>query len=209
MQISRILAATGLVVLVGAAAVAKRPGVPTDLTCMTPVKPTDSAASLVERFGSAARIESYDKFNSKWQVVILFPDNPKFRLEISFWDDQPGQRMTHVSRVLALSPAHWRLAGVGSGDDWQKIAQVNGRPFQFQGYGNPDGGGAVDSMSGGTLAQLPGGCMPFFWLTRPSSASMPSRLLEPASLMSNDPALRNQHLKIHGVGYMVPMPRQK
>lgn len=204
MMMRRTCTALGALLLLGGAPAAK----PTDLTCLTPIGPTDSAASLVKRYGSNARIETYGgSAGESWRVLILFPDNPKRRLEVSFWDDQPGQKMTQVSRVMAISPAHWRIAGVKLGDDWQKIAEANALPFRFQGFGNRNGGGVVDSLNGGKLASWPGGCQPFFWLTRPKGGSVPSRLMEPTALMSNDPALQGQRVKIHAMGFAVPKPQ--
>lgn len=197
--------------LLGAAPVtpvAQRPGIPTALTCSSPVKPTDTAASLLDRFGSNARIESYeDEYGEIERGVVLWPGYPAQRLEVEFWDNQPGEGLTQVSRVMATGSSRWRVMGLGIGDDWQSISRVNGRGFQFDGFGYSSSGGTVSLLNGGKLSALPGGCRTIIWLATASGAKASGRLAEAARIGSDEPALRGARLTIHGIGIGLPLPR--
>lgn len=199
----RFLVALAALPLLGATPVATQPGLPAALTCTDPVKPLDSAASLLVRLGANARIETYqDEYGDVDRIVLLWPDDPAQRLEVTFWDEG----LTQVARVMAVSQSRWRVVGLGNGDDWLKVAAINGRAFEFGGYGRSDSGGSIHSFKGGKLELLPGGCVPVIWLAKPAART--PALMVTKVLMSNDPALRGQHLTIDGIGYVVPL-RQK
>lgn len=129
---------------------------PTDLelTCSDPVRPGDTAASLLARFGGDARTEMLGGAEgSEFSGIALWPDDPARRLEVFFAEEGPAT----ASFVRLGEAARWRVASLALGDSLGRVREVNGRSFTFSGFGW-DYGGYVGDRSGGRLQTLAGGC---------------------------------------------------
>jgi hypothetical protein len=92
---------------------------------------------------------------SKLNASILFPDDPKRRLEV-LWNDNA----THANpSVIAINGKSQWIApkGLKLGLSVATLQKLNKRPFKLTGFGT-DGSASVAGWEGGALSTLPGGC---------------------------------------------------
>ena len=61
--------------------------------------------------------------------VVLWPNDPKRRVEVVFADE--GRRS--VSFAQLMGTAAWRVAGLAVGDPLGQVLEANGRPFELWG----------------------------------------------------------------------------
>ena len=164
--------------------VAGEPPQPT-LTCSDPVRPTDTAASLQERYGDEARIETlHGPEGIEFPGLVLWPDNPLRRLEVVFAEEGPRA----VSSIGLSSGSEWRAAGLAIGHPLARANAANGKPFKLWGF-SWDYGGYVSDLAGGKLAALPGGCRVVMRLGPHEGAEVPDALIGEVELSSDDPRL--------------------
>jgi hypothetical protein len=157
----------------------------TELTCSDPVRPTDTAASLQERYGDQARLETlYGPEGTEFAGLVLWPEDPARRLEVVFAEE--GQRT--VSSIGLGQGSTWRLSGLALGDALVRANAANGKPFKLWGFGW-DYGGYVSDLAGGNLAELPGGCRVSARLGLREDAEVPDALMGDKELSSDDPRL--------------------
>ncbi len=129
------------------------------ITCTSPVSVTDSAKSLMQRYGQEAVVDDQlftGVEDITYQGVVLSPKVPDWRIEIGFADET----MRRVSRLTLIDSrtSHWNVAGVTLGSTLAEVQKINGRPFLIREFFT-DGGGFVVDWKGGTLSRpLPGGC---------------------------------------------------
>jgi hypothetical protein len=142
-----------ITLLLGAPVLAA-PAAPQALTCSSPVKPTDTARTLRQRYGAQA--VAMDVPGGEGQIVralVLWPRDKARRLEVFFDDDA----MRKLGSVLIRSRgSRWRIARLGVGSSLAEVVRANGRAVKVGGFGW-DYGGGVDRL-GGKLTRLPGGC---------------------------------------------------
>ncbi|WP_316160233.1 hypothetical protein [Bradyrhizobium sp. SZCCHNRI20481] len=129
------------------------------ITCTSPVSVTDSAKSLMQRYGQEA-VTDDQLFTGvediTYQGVVLSPKAPDRCIEIGFADET----MQRVSRLTLIDSktSHWNVAGVTLGSTLAEVQKINGRPFLIREFFT-DGGGFVVDWRGGALGRLlPGGC---------------------------------------------------
>ena len=131
------------------------------------VRPSDTLASLQARLGASVAIAELlpgaeGESSPGW---VLYPDLPARRLEV-FLDEQ-GVRPTSI--VAAATSSDWvRGDGLRIGLDVSALADLNGRPFGFSGFGWDYGGTVVD-WKGGAMA--PDGQQPGFVRLCPPESS--------------------------------------
>jgi hypothetical protein len=118
-----------------------------------------SHASLVKAFGSnnVAYQEIAGAQDKKIKASVLYPDDPKARLELIWRDDQSRRR---PALIRAKDQSAWATAnGIRIGTALADIEKMNGKPFKLSGF-DWDYGGRVTDWRGGTLAKpQPGGCV--------------------------------------------------
>jgi hypothetical protein len=182
-----------LAVLIGAPVLAA-PAKPPVLTCSSPVRPTDTAASLRKRYGAQA--VAMDVPGGEGQIVralVLWPRDKARRLEV-FFDDAAMRKLSSV--LIRGRASRWRIAGLGVGSSLADVVRVNGRAVKVGGFGW-DYGGGVDRR-GGKLEHLPGGCA--VGLTMDIGEDVidaPPKLLgDGAQVDSTDPDLRAVHPRV-------------
>ncbi|WP_316175241.1 hypothetical protein [Bradyrhizobium sp. SZCCHNRI1073] len=123
------------------------------ITCTSPVSVTDSAKSLMQRYGQEA-VTDDQLFTGvediTYQGVVLSPKVPDWRIEIGFADET----MRRVSRLTLIDSrtSHWNVAGVTLGSTLAEVQKINGRPFLIREFFT-DGGGFVVDWKGGTLSR--------------------------------------------------------
>jgi hypothetical protein len=86
---------------------------------------------------------------------ILFPNDPKRRLEV-LWANDAGRSGTSVIAINGKS--QWNAPkGMKLGLPLAALEKANGRPFKVSGFG-ADGIAGVAGWEDGALSTLPGGC---------------------------------------------------
>lgn len=137
-------------------AAATTAAVSNDFNCNAPVGPRDSAKALMAKYGADAAIGMINGAEGmQVKGLILYGNDPKRRLEITYWDDA----MEHVSSVApgAAAKAWTGPDGLHLGSTVAEVTAANGKPFDISGF-DWDYGGYVTDLRGGALASLPGGC---------------------------------------------------
>lgn len=179
-----------LALLLGAPVLAA-PAKPQVLTCLSPVKPSDTSATLRQRYGAQA--VAMDVPGGEGQIVralVLWPRDKARRLEV-FFDDAAMRKLS--SALIRSRGSRWRIAGLGVGSPLEAVVRANGRAVKVGGFGW-DYGGGVDRR-GGRLEHLPGGCA--VGLTMDIGEDVidaPNTLLgDGVQIDSNDPQLRAVH----------------
>jgi hypothetical protein len=117
-----------------------------------------SHASLVKAFGNNNVVyrESEGVQDKKTKASILYPADPKARLEF-IWQDERARRRPALIR--AKDQSAWATAnGIRIGTALADVEKMNGKPFKLSGF-DWDYGGRVTDWRGGALAKpQPGGC---------------------------------------------------
>ncbi|MCB0639171.1 MAG: hypothetical protein KDC54_21235 [Lewinella sp.] len=115
------------------------------------ITPDSSSRELVlALYGDSARVEEVYLGEGLYEEgVVLFPDNPRRRVEI-YWEPQ----------FDPVRPSYLRISGYQGETDWKttegitvgttltELNRLNGRPFQLYGFGWDYGGSVVDWMGG-------------------------------------------------------------
>jgi hypothetical protein len=130
------------------------------ITCASPVAPSDTAKSLMQRYGQEAVIQddlSTGVEDITYRGVVLLPQAADWRIEVSFTDET----MNRVAGLILRSStktSHWNVAGVTIGASLAAVQKINGKPFLVNGF-DSDFAGFVTNWKGGALGRpLPGGC---------------------------------------------------
>jgi hypothetical protein len=120
---------------------------------------------------------------------VLFPSDPKRRLEV-LWDDD--QQRSGTRMIVIGGQSTWTAQkGVHLGLPLAALEKVNGKPFKLMGF-DKDGMAMVSDWNGGALGLLTDGCKVGVQLKPDPKA--PASALEAAAsdkeFASNDPAIR-------------------
>jgi hypothetical protein len=92
---------------------------------------------------------------SKIPGTILFPNDPKRRLEV-IWAKEGARSETSVIAINGKS--QWSAPkGMKLGLPLAALEKANGRPFKLSGF-DADGSAGVAGWEGGALGAIPGGC---------------------------------------------------
>jgi hypothetical protein len=130
------------------------------ITCASPVAPSDSAKSLMQRYGQEAVIQddlSTGVEDITYKGVVLLPQAADWRIEVSFTDETMG-RVAGLILRSSTKTSHWNVAGVTLGSSLPEVQKINGKPFLLSGF-EWDYSGFVTNWNGGKFGRpLPGGC---------------------------------------------------
>jgi hypothetical protein len=125
---------------------------------------------------------------SKLQASIVFPNEPKRRLEV-LWQDEEARANTAL--IVIGGQSQWTAPkGLRLGLTLAALEKINGKPFKLSGFDQADGAAVLD-WQGGALDSLPGGCKVGIKLA--PAAKTPADALAAAAgkeLASNDAAVR-------------------
>jgi hypothetical protein len=92
---------------------------------------------------------------SKIRASVLFPNDPKRRLEV-LWNNEAARTDTQV--IVITGQSQWTAPkGLKLGLALAALEKANGKPFKVSGF-DPSGSASVTGWGGGALAGLPGGC---------------------------------------------------
>ena len=122
---------------------------------------------------------------SKIKATVLYPNEPKRRLEV-IWNNDAAR--TDLSMVVINGQSQWSAPkGLKLGTPLAALEKINGRPFKLSGF-DADGSASVVGWEGGALTTLPGGCKVGARIaTDGKSAATVPRVKE---LLSNDANLK-------------------
>ncbi|MGZ3304495.1 MAG: hypothetical protein ACXU8U_01435 [Asticcacaulis sp.] len=176
------------------------------LDCAEPVTVDMSAKALLAKFGKDAR--KGDIAGAEGQVakgVILYPDDPSRRLEVTYWD----VAQTAVSNVaLGEKASAWTApGGLKLGAGLADVQSANGKPFELSGF-DWDYGGYVTNLSSGKLSKLPGGCVLGVRFDLPANAqNVPDSLMGDHALMSDNAQLQKAAPRVVELSVGWPLPK--
>ena len=92
---------------------------------------------------------------NKVMATVLFPNDPKQRLEV-WWSDEEKRRDIYL--IVINGKSAWAVPrGVKLGLNLAVLEKINHKPFKLKGF-DKDNGSQVSDWNGGALARLPGGC---------------------------------------------------
>lgn len=125
-----------------------------------------------------------------FDATILFPHEPRRRLEV-IWTDDTSRR--GIAVVAITGQSRWAAPkGLRLGLTLAALEKINGRAFRISGL-RPDGSASVLSWNNGELTILPGGCKVGMRLVVDGKASETARrsLIGDKGHLSSDKAVRD------------------
>jgi hypothetical protein len=148
----------GLLALSSSMALAERAAPARVIKCEGPFGRNASHAGLVKAFGNnnVAYQEIGDAQDKRIKASVLYPNDPKARLEF-VWGDEKARRRPR--QIRAKDQSAWTSAnGIRIGTALADVEKMNGKPFKLSGF-DWDYGGRVTDWRGGVLGKpQPGGC---------------------------------------------------
>ena len=144
----------GLLALSSSAASAEPAASSRLIKCEGPFGRNAGHSDLVKAFGNKNVVEQEidGVEGQKIKASVLYPDDPKARLEF-VWSDEKARRRPTLIR--ATDQSAWATTkGIRIGTALVEIEQMNGKPFKLSGF-DWDYGGRVLDWQGGTLAKPP------------------------------------------------------
>ena len=121
---------------------------------------------------------------SKIKATILYPNEPKRRLEV-IWNNDAAR--TDLSLIVINGQSQWSAPkGLKLGTSLASLERINGRPFKLSGF-EADGTASVLGWEGGALSSLPGGCKVGIKLAAPNGNAAGAGQKE---LLSNNAGLK-------------------
>jgi len=158
----------------------------TILSCDWPATKTDTAKTLLAKFKSYAEIGTIPGAEGmETQGVLIFPNDPRRRVEVLFFDDA----MTQISSVIVRGDSQWTGPnGLHIGSSLGDVEAANSKPFKLSGF-DWDYGGYVNDLRGGKLDHI-GKCT--FGVrfgipdTRREASPIPDSVMGDRTLMSNN-----------------------
>lgn len=177
------------------------------LSCAGPLAADASHAKLLATFGDKAVVfrEVEGAEGEKIGATILFPDDPKKRIEL-FWADE-----AHRSGLASAHPGPANRAaapnGVRPGMSLVEVETLNGRPFELSGFGW-DYGGFVTDWKGGALAKpAAGGCVVSVRFGLPTDTDVvAAKVAGDGNFSSRDPRMRKAKPVVEGLALGWPQP---
>jgi len=124
--------------------------------------------------------------NSKLRASVLYPKDPKRRLEV-LWSNE-GSR-SDTSLVAINGQSTWSgPKGLHLGMPIAAVEKINGKPFQLAGF-DQENAGTVTDWQGGGLDKLPGGCKVSVRVAPDAKASEAARTAAAGKTLPSNDAL--------------------
>jgi hypothetical protein len=125
---------------------------------------------------------------SKLMASVIFPKDPRRRLEV-LWQDDASR--TDTALIVINGKSTWSgPKGLRLGLSLAALEKINGKPFKLAGF-DQDNGGSVLDWQDGALAKIAGGCTVGVKLV--PDAKVPAEAREKAAgkeLLSSDPNVK-------------------
>lgn len=161
------------------------------VACEGPFSKDSSHIRLAQTFGNDNVVfTSVDgPEGSKLNASVVFPKDPKRRLEV-LWHDE--EKRTRPATIVVNGRSTWSAPkGLRVGSQLAEVEKQNGKPFKLSGF-DWDNGGAVTDWEGGALDSLPGGCrIGVRFAPDPKAPKEPrEKVVGDAEFASTDPNMR-------------------
>jgi hypothetical protein len=180
----------------GAQPAAARTGAPRTIACSGVFGRESTHLKLAIAFDSKNLVftEVDGPEGSKLNASVLFPNDPKRRLEV-LWQNEASRADTSLIVIGGKSqwtgPKNLRL-----GMTLAALEKANGKPFSLSGL-DQDNGGSVLDWKGGAMSSLPGGCKVGVRFAADAKAKDEARAAAAGKeLNSNDAALKPAGLTV-------------
>lgn len=127
------------------------------IQCQGPFARDTSEAKLIAAFGAKNVVfeEVAGPEGTKLNATVVFPTDPKRRLEVLWLDEETRTKPTSI--VIEGNSGWLAPKGVKIGTPLAQIQRLNGKTFKLSGFGW-DHGGQVTDWQGGAMTKLAGGC---------------------------------------------------
>jgi hypothetical protein len=171
-------------------------GIRTVVACSGPFAKDSSMLGLATAFDSRnVTFTEIDSAGSKVGASVLFPKDPKRRLEV--WWSNPGSRSNTYLIVIGGQSTWTGPGGMRLGLTLPELEKLNHKPFKLKGF-DKDKIATVSDWDGGALASLPGGCKSGLSLRADSKAPADavSAVAADHEFSSADPAIRAAKPKV-------------
>jgi hypothetical protein len=124
------------------------------IDCTDAFAPSTSEQALIAKYGkgNVKRDTIYVAEGGEEEGTVLFPNDPKRRLEI-VWKNKKQRKSPEWMRVPTES--RWSVFGLRNGTTLADLVKRNGRDFKFSGFGW-DYGGAITDWRGGAMNTVGG-----------------------------------------------------
>ena len=138
-----------LIVYVTSSLIFANPVFAQNISCNTPISKNDSAKSILKKYGKNAILGNINAPEGEvYKGIILYPNNPKKRAEILFFDDE----LKHPSSIqFEDKSSEWNIAGLKIGDSLDKAVRINKNAISMSGF-DWDYGGYASDFHKGTLS---------------------------------------------------------
>lgn len=135
-----------LIVYVTSSLIFTNPVFAQNISCNTPISKNDSAKSILKKYGKDAILGNINAPEGQvFKGIILYPNNPKKRAEILFFDDE----LKHPSSIqFEDKSSDWNIAGLKIGDSLYKALKINKKNISMSGFDWDYGGYASDFHNG-------------------------------------------------------------
>lgn len=126
------------------------PVIAQNITCNVPISKNDSAKSILKKYGKDAILGDINAPEGEiYKGVILYPNNPKKRAEVLFYDDE----LKHPSSIqFENQSSTWNIAGLKIGDSLDKAVKINKNIISMSGF-DWDYGGYASNFHNGFLSE--------------------------------------------------------
>jgi hypothetical protein len=128
------------------------------IACSGAFAKTASQDDLVKAFGQKNVV--FTKVDglagSKLDATVVFPRDARQRIEV-LWHEEPARRRPRA--IVITGRSTWSAPkGARLGLTLATLERLNGKPFKISGFDQRNAASVLD-WQGGTLADLPGGCL--------------------------------------------------
>lgn len=170
-----------------------------------PIEPDASAGDLVAAVGDAYAEDVVHLGEGFCAPGAVLYGGTSDEIQVAFTDDT---RELVASAVADGEGARWRTAeGVGVGTPLERLAELNGAPITFTGFGW-DRGGTVIGYGDGALAHYRDGSG-FFLLLDASPRVTDGALVGDRDVSSDHPALAAYDVRVRGLEAQWRTPRSR
>ncbi len=170
-----------------------------------PIEPDASTGDLVAAVGAAYAEDVVHLGEGLCAPGAVLYGGTSDEIRVAFTDDA---RELIASAVANREGARWRSAeGVGVGTALERLAELNGAPITFTGFGW-DRGGTVIGYGGGALSSYRDGTG-FFLLLDASPRVTDDALIGDHDVSSDDPALAGYDVRVRGLEAQWRTPRSR